>query len=79
MGERSVQEARGDFIAQASGGSTAIVNVYQSTAAAPVDKETLAEADKRLAGLPLDARSGALGRAGGLADAVAAQCVVCRS
>jgi len=54
MGERSVQEARGDFIAQASGGSTAIVNVYQSTAAAPVDKETLAEADKRLAGLPLD-------------------------
>ena len=53
-GERAKQAASGDFIAQADRGGTAIVNVYQTAAPAPVDAERLAAAEARLAELPLD-------------------------
>ncbi len=48
------QKAEGEFIAQATEGATAIVNVYQTAAPAPVDAERLAAAEARLAELPLD-------------------------
>jgi hypothetical protein len=47
------QRAKGNYIAQAAGASTAIVNVYQSADAASVDEDALAEAEELLAGLPL--------------------------
>ncbi len=53
--EQSKQTAIGNYIAQADRGATAIVNVYQMAAPAPVDADRLAAAEARLAELPLDA------------------------
>ena len=52
--EQSKQTAIGGGIAQADRGATAIVNVYQTAAPAPVDADRLAAAEARLAELPLD-------------------------
>jgi tetratricopeptide (TPR) repeat protein len=46
--------AIGSLIAQADHGGTAMVNVYQAAAPAPVDEATLAQAEALLAELPLD-------------------------
>ena len=48
------QTAQGSFIAQATGGATATVNVYQHVAAQPVDKMRLTAAEELLASLPLN-------------------------
>jgi tetratricopeptide (TPR) repeat protein len=51
----SGQRAKGSYIAQAEGGSTATVNVFQMAPPASVDADDLAEAEALLAGMPLDA------------------------
>ena len=53
--KRSItQHAQGTAIAQASDGSTAIVNVYQDVSVHPVDSATLAAAQQQLGQLPLE-------------------------
>lgn len=49
-----MQDAKGNYIAQAEGGSTAIVQVFQSARPVEVARDKLAAAEQRLAGLPLE-------------------------
>jgi tetratricopeptide (TPR) repeat protein len=49
-----MQRAEGSFIAQAEGGSTAIVQVFQSARPVEVESGELAEAERRLEELPVD-------------------------
>ena len=51
---QSGQSAVGSHIAQASGGSTAIVSVYQNVPPRPVEPDEIAAAEALLATLPLD-------------------------